>query len=141
MVPNSGDADHHVAREYERVQDEQEEEALVLQADAVVGEEAVVAHLEDASVAHAAVVGAGRLQLITYVALAVPEALQVAHRLGAVLHQALDIFLKAFKPVIFRILVIKADFSFFPAFALFVFESQLLYLHQVSRTTRFDNHG
>ena len=84
--PNRNEADQHVSRGNHRVEYEQQEEALVLEADAVVREDAVVTHLEDAALAHAAVVRPSRLELVAFGALAVPEATQVAHSLGAVLH-------------------------------------------------------
>ena len=46
VIPNADDGDDHVARAYPRVQDEQQEESLVLKSNAIVREDAVVAHLE-----------------------------------------------------------------------------------------------
>ena len=73
VVPNANYREEIVKRSQERVEDEQEEEPLVLQAHTVIGEGAVVVHLEDTGLADGAVVGSSWLELIACVALAIPE--------------------------------------------------------------------
>lgn len=101
VVPDRNNREKIVKGSQPRVKDKEQEVSLVLQADTVVGERAVVAHLEDAGVADGAVVGPCWLELVAVLALAVPETLQIRHRFRSVLHQALHVFLQALESVVF----------------------------------------
>ena len=63
-------------------------------------------HLEDQAFTNTAVVRASRLQLVALGALPVPEATQIVHGLGAVLHKPLHVLLQAFEAVILAVNVL-----------------------------------
>ena len=75
MLPDADDGDEHVGGSDERVEDEKKEIALVLEAHAVVSEQAIVAHLEYALAADRAVVRSRWLELVADRAFEIPEAL------------------------------------------------------------------
>lgn len=52
VVPDAHDREEEVNAAQPAVEDEEQEESLVLEADAVVGEDAVVAHMEHTSLTH-----------------------------------------------------------------------------------------
>ena len=93
VLPYADDRDEHVGRADEGVQNEQQEVSLVLEADAIVRENAVVAHLEDTGVADGAMVCPGGLEIIADVAFTIPEASEISHGLRAIFHESLDILL------------------------------------------------
>jgi len=82
-----------LSSDYSEEEDEQEEESLVFESDTVVGENAVVAHLEDALVAYGAMVSSSRLKVIALVAFTIPEASEISYCFRAVFHQSLDVLL------------------------------------------------
>lgn len=93
MLPDADDGDEHERGSNERVEDEKKEIALVLEADAVVSEQAIVAHLEYARLTDGAMVRSRRLELVADLALEIPEASQIGHSLRSVLHEPLDVLL------------------------------------------------
>ena len=111
VLPDADRRDQHVGRSDERVQDEQQEVPLILQSDAVVSEEAVVAHLKHARLAHRAVVRSCWFELVAVLTFQVPEAPKVAHGFGSVLHQSLDIFLQSLESIIFAFVEIAGPFD------------------------------
>jgi hypothetical protein len=93
MLPDADDGDEHVSRPNKGIEYEEEEVALVFEADAVVSEQAIVAHLEHARAADRAMVRSRRLELVADLALEIPEASQIAHSLRSVLHKPLHVLL------------------------------------------------
>ena len=93
MLPDADDGDEHVGGSNERVKDEKKEIALVLEADAVVCEQAIVTHLEYALATDRVVVRSRWLELAADRALEIPEASQIAHSLRSVLHEPLHVLL------------------------------------------------
>lgn len=93
VIPDADNRDDHVGGTYPWVQDEQEEESLVFQSDTVVGENAVVAHLEDTLVAYGAMVSSSGLEVIAHVAFTIPEASEISYCFRAVFHKSLYVLL------------------------------------------------
>ena len=71
------------------IADEEEEVAIVVLAQAIVDPGAVMVHPKDAPVAHLAVRGASRLDLLAFIAALLPNLFQLCRRLVSVLHHRL----------------------------------------------------
>lgn len=146
VVPDANDGNQGVAGAKESIKDEQKEESLILEAHAIVGEWAMMAHLEDAGFTYRAVMSSGRFKLIALGAFPIPKAVEVFHGLGAVLHEPFHVLLKALKSIIFLGLLdgfsffVEADLSSLSAISVLDLSSEVLVGDQVFRSTRLYHH-
>ena len=103
VVPDRSNSDEVVAQPQEEVENEEEVEALVLKADAVVHPRRVVVDLEDTPIAYGAVTGANGLNVIALTACGDPSGcIQSANSLVAILQETLDVFGDTLEPIIFH---------------------------------------
>lgn len=125
---------------------------MILKADAVVGEQAVVAHLEDASSRNGVVVSPCWLYFIADWALLIPEAFKVAHGLHSVFHKAFDILLETCVFFIFDngfscsfsgrgSWLVKIDFGSLPVLSVLELSSEEFVIDELLWSTWFDDHG
>ena len=91
MVPDGGQGDNHEGSSAHEIETEEEEVALVVQADTVVDPGAVMVHHEDTLVADAAMVRTHRLDVFALVALFSPELVQLTHCFAPITKQTLYI--------------------------------------------------
>lgn len=104
--------------------------------------------------------GSSRLKLIAFSTFLIPEALQVAHGLRAVLHQSLHVLLQALEAVVFalsvvlgarapnrriigklRLVAVDDDLGCLATFSILNFLTQCLVIHEVARAAGLDDHG
>ena len=146
VVPDTNDGNQRVAGAKKSVKDEQEEESLILETHTIVGEGAMMAHLEDAGLTYRAVMSSGRFKFIALGAFPIPEAVKVFHGLGAVLHEPFHVLLEAFKSIILLGLLdgfsffVEADLSSLSAISVLDLFSEVLVGDQILRSTWLYNH-
>lgn len=120
VVPNRNNGEAVPRRANHQVEDEKEEVAVVLHADAVVDPGTVVIHHEDTPIANSAMMRSGRLYFIALLTLAFPVWPQLVHRLGAVAEGLLDLGRETSESVIIL------QISFLARLPLFKLEPQFL---------------
>jgi len=93
MVPDCHGCEQEVTRPQPCIENEEQKEALVLEANTIIREWTMMAHLEHASLANRAMMRTSWLQFVAISALTIPVAFEICHCFGSIFHKTLNILL------------------------------------------------
>jgi len=132
VIPNGHDRKNHPATTNHEVEDKEQEVPVVLHAEAVIDPGTVVVHHEHTPIAHSAVVRPTRLNLLTLIAVSLPDRPQLIQCLGPIAESLLDLFGETLKAVT------RFEIRFLPRLPVFVHKPQFLNLSQLDWPSRFN---